>query len=189
MRIAVRQWKRPLLVAASIAIVVFLAVIVGPKFELSGVVSGVEFSPDLMKHRSFRYFEVLGIQVSPTQHRVWRSSIDEYLVSNGYAVEVSTESPRWRFVKGFRPRVRGWHGHAKYSCQALGCWNDDDQWIKWSIANPELAAVLWPQVVQWLREEKDSEVSYLLDYSRLEKATTPKLVMKCIQLTVDEANK
>jgi hypothetical protein len=164
--------KTVLVTGGALAVIAFAVLIVLPYFELSGVVSGVEFSPDRFCHRSFRYFSVFGVQVSPTRTREWRSRIDEYLHANGFVQPSVRTSARWCLVKGFAPGVRGWHGGAKDACQALGCWGGNDKWIEWSDEHPELANVLWPQVVSWMQEEKFVEVTVLFRFEDLECANT-----------------
>ena len=151
---------------AVVATILALGWFLGP----SGRVSGVEFSPDTISHRSFTYFQWCGIQCTPRQQNEWQSDVDAYLHEFGYVTP--TERKRWHFVKGFAPGVRGWHGHAKYMCQSVGCWSGDDQWVQWSHDNPELAAIVWPQVVSWARQEKYYEIMCLFRPTELENATS-----------------
>ena len=148
----------------------------------SGIVSGVEFSPDRFLHRSFRYYQWCGIQITPRQSHEWRSAVDDYVHEHGFASNVDVQHPRWHFVKGFAPGVRGWHGNAKHMCQSLGCWDGNDEWIEWSIDHPELARMIWPQVVAWARNEQYVEIMTLFRFTELENATSPDEVQGKIEI-------
>lgn len=163
--------KFVLVTGGMLVVIAFAVLIVGPCFELSGMATGVEFSPDRFCHRSFRYFTVLGIQVTPARRLEWRSEIEDYLHANRF-VPTSPDSTRWCFVKGFAPGVRGWSGNAKLACQGLGCWGGSDEWVQWSQEHPKLAKVLWPQVVSWIQQERFEEVHALLRFTDLKTAKT-----------------
>ncbi|MCO6045272.1 hypothetical protein NG895_15275 [Aeoliella sp. ICT_H6.2] len=155
-----RRWPR----WPSIGVVVLLVMGGGWFCGPSGRVTGVEFSPDLFEHRSFRYYQWCGIPITPKETHVWRTDFDAYLHDAGYIDTAGIDEPRWQLVKGFAPGVRGWSGPAKHGCQAIGCFNGDDgQWITWSSDHPELAAVAWPVIVLWVRDERYDAV-YLLFY-------------------------
>lgn len=170
---------RIFLIVAAIALsLAALACFVG----LSGTVSGVEFSPDRFSHRSFRYYQFCGLQITPKQTREWRSHVDDYLHKHGFVSNGNSQNPRWHFVKGFAPGVRGWSGMAKYMCQSVGCWNGDDKWIKWSNERPDLAEVIWPQVVTWARNGQYDEIVTLFRLTELDLAKTPRDAREKIEL-------
>ena len=146
--------------------------ILGCLLGSTGSVSGVEFSPDRISHRSFQYFAWCGIPVTPKVTREWRSPTDEFLHAHGFAPNADVANPRWHFVKGMAPGVRGWSGEAKPMCKAIGCWSRSDEWIKWSEANPELAQAVWPQVVEWARDRRYHEVQCLLEFTDLKQANS-----------------
>lgn len=154
----IRRIYRLLLPLAALVLLALLGQVMG----CNGWARGVEYSPDLLSHRSFRYLVCCGVQVTPKQTDVWRSSLDDYLYENKYATPASTHPPRWRLVQGFSPGIRGWSGEVKFVCQGLGCWESTDSvWVDWSEEHPKLAAVLWPRVVAWLRSEEYDRVTHL----------------------------
>lgn len=165
-----RGLRSSLGVVALIAAISAVGWLMGP----TGTVYGVQFSPDRCSHRSFRYYQWCGVQVTPKQTREWRSDLDTYIQESGFAVGGNAENPRWHFVKGFAPGVRGWHGDAKYMCQSVGCWSGNDRWlIAWSKNHPDLAKVIWPQVIMWARDERYYEIMLLFRLTNLEDATSP----------------
>ncbi|MEM9941422.1 MAG: hypothetical protein AAF939_07495 [Planctomycetota bacterium] len=164
------------------AAIIALGWFVGP----SGRVTVTEFSPDLISHRTFTYYQWCGIQCTPREKNVWQSDFDAYLHESGYVGP--TGNDRWHFIKGFAPGIRGWHGPAKQMCKATGCWNGDDRWVRWSHANPELADVVWPQVISWARQENYNEIAYLLWITDLENATSTEEVDSKILLSIENAN-
>ena len=170
------QARRFILLAVYLIVVaaLFVVLVVSAEyFELAGWTTGVEYSPDLFVHRSFRYYTVLGIRLTPKRTETWMSPVDEYLHRNGFVDATASSQPRWRLVKAYAPGVRGWSGDAKWMCMGLGCWAGSDRWVKWSEQHPELAKRLWPHVVDRVRRERYDEVYYLFRMTSLEKATTP----------------
>lgn len=164
--------KRRVPLWLSIPVVLLILVAAGWLFGASGQVTGVEFSPDLFEHRSFRYYQWCGIRVTTKHTHVWRSGFDDYLHDSGYVDTTGIKEPRWQLVKGFAPHVRGWSGPAKSLCLSIGCFNGrDERWITWSNDHPELAKVAWPALVQLSREGKYEAVWELL--FRLEEPPLP----------------
>ena len=174
-----------LLVITVCLVIVVLGWIFGP----SGSVHGIEFSPDRFAHRSFSYYQWCGLQISPMQTREWHSKVDEYLHANGFVPRTEELTPRWDFVKGSAPFVRGWHGDAKVMCQAIGCYSGSDEWVVWSQNNPELANVVWPQVMSWARNGQYEEIACLFKFVDLDKAKTPEDVKQRIEQAGIEALK
>lgn len=143
-------------------LLIFSGLLLFVGFLHSGRVHGVEYSPDLYCHRSFHYFQLFGLQVTRTHVKEWYSNVDRYLHDSGYARRRPIANPRWLFCKGFAPAVRGWSGEVKTLCHSLGCFRgDDNKWVEWSEANPELAAEVWPVVVNWIDKEQYDELVYL----------------------------
>lgn len=173
-----RRRLRVVLIAGAITVsLTVLGWFLGP----SGTVYGIEFSPDRFSHRSFRYYQWCGIQITPRQTHEWRSEVDDYIHEYGFASSVDVPQPRWHFVKGFAPGVRGWHGNAKYMCQSVGCWGGNDEWVKWSTDHPDLASIIWPQVVEWARNEQYYEIMTLFRFTELENAASPEDVQGKIE--------
>jgi hypothetical protein len=167
-----------------VAIVILIAGwFIGP----SGTATGVEFSPDLFRHRSFRQHQWCGVAYSKETEE-WQSAIDDYLHAEGF-VTASSHKARWHFVKGFAPGVRGWHGPAKHMCQAVGCFSGDDRWVQWSKDHPELAKVLWPQVVAWARNEDYTTIAVLFHHTDLKSSTTAEQVRKNIATASEMAGR
>lgn len=149
----------------------------------SGIVTGIEFSPDRFMHRSFRYYQWCGIQVTPRQSHEWRSKVDDYIHEHSFASDVDMPNARWHFVKGFAPGIRGWHGNAKHMCQSVGCWDGNDEWVQWSVDHPALAKIIWPQVVAWARNEQYNEIMMLFRFTNLDSSTSP----EDVQLKIEKA--
>jgi len=161
-----------------------VVVLVGVGFlvvPISGPVRGLEWSPDLWRHRSFRYYQLAGIRVSPVRTSEWESVLEEYLHSEGYIPAPEGQAARWVFVHGFAPSKRGWHGPAKYTCMVFGCWGDPNEyWIRWSETHPDLARVLWPEIARLVRSGQYYPVREILS-PELEAADTPEEVRQLIR--------
>jgi hypothetical protein len=161
------NWRRT---AFHVTWVTLAILVLGGILGPSGRVGGVEFSPDTFEHRSFQYVQWCGIQLTPTRHSLWQSDVDRYLHEQGFVEWPDDIEPRWYFVKGFAPHVRGWSGEAKSMCHGLGCYSGNDQWVTWSQENPELARVVWPRVVTLARNEQFATVLLLFKLTDLEQA-------------------
>ncbi|WP_372366360.1 hypothetical protein [Candidatus Uabimicrobium sp. HlEnr_7] len=114
-----------------------------------GEVSGVEFSPDLFMHRTFRYFALFGIQIGTKDFKVWRNDFEVFLLKNNYIPPIKQDKARWYMVKDYCS-WRGFHkGIARGICQELECHGslNNDRWIKWSKENPERAKIFWPAFI------------------------------------------
>ena len=71
-------------------------------------------------------------------------------------------------------------------CQSLGCWSGSDQWVVWSKARPDIAKIIWPQVVAWARNEQYYEISLL--FVGLEDAKSPEEVYEKIKFATMQAS-
>lgn len=158
-------------------------------FGPTGSVRGIEFSPDIFAHRSFRYYQWCGIQITPTRLETWQSQVDNYVHAQGHVDSQFASNPRWHFVKGLAPHLRGWIGPAKPMCQAVGCYSGDDRWIKWSEANPEFARIVWPRVVTWAQNERYYAVSCLFRATDLDTATSAEDVQEMLSHAEELAEK
>ncbi|HEX3869624.1 MAG TPA: hypothetical protein VHV77_04225, partial [Pirellulales bacterium] len=79
--------------------------------EVIGEATGVEFSPDVFKHRSFRYWTAAGFALPGTRRTYeWSSDLDTYLNTNGFVLAPPNRPTHWEFVRGFHPGRRGWMG-------------------------------------------------------------------------------
>ncbi len=126
---------------------------------MRGTVQGVQFSPDLVSHRSFHYYELFGVQVWPTRTREWRSALEEFLHAEGL-VPPSSGEPRWHRVTSRRANGTDWNGPALAACSELGCLDaESERWVQWSTTHPELAAKVWPRVIALAREEQYDKIS------------------------------
>lgn len=125
-------------------------------------VAGVECSPDLVAHRSFRYQRRLWIRVSDRETREYRTPLEQYITDQKWVAIQNNEEPRWYLSKEFG---NGGHngfndGPAKHVCKALRCYAGDSQaWVDWSRKNPEDAKQLWPEFYDLLRQERFGEAA------------------------------
>jgi hypothetical protein len=140
-----RHWRLVLFVGA------LVIVAIGFVSGQTGIASGTEWSPELFRHRSFRYFQYAGLQITPSETHEWESALDEYLRAEGFVPSCAPDKVTWEFVYGSAPGVRGWHGDAKWMCKgmgSLGVGETAKEWVEWSRLHPDLAKVLWPEIVR-----------------------------------------
>ncbi len=132
-----------------------------------GAVSGVEFSPDLVSHRNYHYYAVFGVRVWPKQTRQWRTDLEQYLHRRNL-VPPTDVGPRWHPVLESRQGKPDRFGRAQPMCVELKCLaGRSGEWVTWSKQHPELAAKLWPRVVQLARAERYDQIRNAVLAARL----------------------
>lgn len=95
---------------------------------------------------------------------VWRGARAEHrwpivahLVSSGYwTPSTQRNNVRWIETSRWRPGVRD--GTSRFEYEMIG---QCEQWIQWTDANPVLAAVLWPRLLDSLRRSPAPGLSAL----------------------------
>jgi hypothetical protein len=153
------EWKamkwRVLECVLVIAIVLFAAQVFHP------AVSGSQhcFSPDSLqsKYRSNEW--LLGLlPIYDPRFTEKSSPLADHLVTKGYWAPSGAAEPRWIVTGHFSPQ---WKDGQSWLHRVL-YW-DDEQWIAWTEANPQLARLVWPQVLASLRRQNtESEAIELL---------------------------
>jgi hypothetical protein len=133
------------------AALVFCAVAAGVFLwsTLQGKGGRMFFSPDTFQVRT--QSELL---LPLTEIPLYRSSFEyrdatydlpAYLVTKGHWLPIETDRPQWILVYHWNDQWRDGftelHRYLRYS----------DEWIQWTEANPQLANVLWPNVLSILR--------------------------------------
>jgi len=130
MRLRPIEW----IILAAIAVSLFLLFV-----RLGGGVG--YFSPDTLEFKSSSH----DLLDWPTPHR---NELTEYLIRKGYWSPKETKSPRWILMFEWWPGQRDGYSHL---CRELS--GRRKEWIAWSETNPEHAAVLWPDILQILRDD------------------------------------
>lgn len=144
---------------------VLLLVPLGIAWSLAspGTVEVCEFSARTLEHRLTRSYQAFGFDLVELGTVTWNTHLADYLAAQGYLGGVEEDWTDWRFVKGFAPGVRGWHGQAKRMCWSLGCWDREDaKWVTWSKAHPVLSRVLWPKVIGQIRSRNYDSARHTL---------------------------
>ena len=108
------------------------------------------FSPDTFTFRATQHFELCGLQISPRSTSEWSLPLIDYLRVQGHIEDEEIVHPRWHFVHGMKPGVRGWMGNAKDAYRSFR----QDHLIDWSKENPVHAKYIWPKVVALTQTEK-----------------------------------
>ena len=140
---------------------------------------GTEFSPELFQHRNYQTVYLFGFPVRHfVESKKWK--LDAYLRANGYVplaltkvsvpdtivtyagghrIEIGERTsqsnpgqPIWYLVQGQGPSKRDSLGNFYPLCLALETFpSERSKWIPWSEAHPDIAKVLWPNVVELAR--------------------------------------
>jgi hypothetical protein len=114
---------------------------------------GVEFSPDSFRKREFTYsyIALLGKRVSERRnHASEGSPLQAYLLEAGHIDRVPDDQARW-------VRHYGSVGSAAF---VLSRELESGDWVKWSRDQPDLAAVLWPAVVNAVQHHGDNGMRF-----------------------------
>lgn len=113
------------------------------------------FSPDTLESREqgerLSYFFLL--PVSRSNFKVYRPKLASYLIAEGYWSAKSTNTPRWLLVEHWNSQ---WRDGDTMLSRIFG---RTSYWIDWSEQHPDLAAVVWPRVLESLRQS-NLELSY-----------------------------
>jgi hypothetical protein len=121
-----------------------------------GQVEGQEFSPDSLALRRFSYMQLplVNIQVTPPTRTTLPSPLTKYLRQQRFDRNgKQAATTRWDVVYAVGSRLN-YRGDADIVRQYLVSKNDDgdNPWVVWSEENPKLARVIWPEVVQAIRQ-------------------------------------
>jgi hypothetical protein len=119
----------------------------------------IHFSPDTLESKYRAEQRILGlIPTYISMQRVKSSPLVAYLVTNGHWVPTDTSNPRWIVTGHFSD---DWKDGQSELHRVL-YWQDE-QWIAWTEANPELARFVWPRFLDAVRQsESDGEPFALL---------------------------
>lgn len=154
-----------------LAVIAFVLLIF---YKVFGIVSGEEFSPEKLEYRYFIYYEVpfFRTQISPIQYDKREMPTFDALLTEAYFPKPLPGEGRWDLVYG----KRGWgrtEGDANILLDYLNARNDRGEkiWEVWSLDNPPLAAVFWPEVIKTIRSEEYVKLPDLFDKAR--QSTTP----------------
>ena len=114
------------------------------------------FSPDTLDCRtqSEMLFPGTKIPIYRSTYDYHRYELVEYLIAEGYWSPVETTSPRWFATFHWN---RQWRDGTSDFHRAFG-WRSEE-WIQWTKDHPEIAAKLWPVVLDALRTPTEPDVS------------------------------
>jgi len=116
---------------------------------LFGRVEGTEFSPETLTRRRFGYYElpIFGLQVSPLDRTPLASNMEQFLLKNKYATPIKPE--KWDLIAGAQGAVTVNPRGASILCAYFDALDNASQpyWLGWSQNHPQLAAILWPEVI------------------------------------------
>lgn len=131
---------------------------------------GYEFSPDRFVRREFSFYRVpgIGLRVSPIFRKPATGDLETYIVSQPYfKARLTEQEPRWD-VAEFHNFRTAWQGDAIFLCQLLDETDSDGklEWLPWSRNHAELAALLWPDVVDLARDDLYVLIPELMSLAR-----------------------
>ena len=109
------------------------------------------FSPDTLntKHQTERLLFGTDIPVYRSEFTFDRYELVDYLISKGYWHPKPVDDPRWMQMNHWNLQWRD--GHSNLYAELA--WHED-RWMTWSEEHPELAAVVWPIVLETLRRNR-----------------------------------
>lgn len=120
------------------------------------------FSPDTLEAKWQSEILLLGteIPIYRSSYRFHRYELVDYLISEGYWSPQKTEHPRWISTFWWNEQ---WHPGQTMLYRELA--GSENHWIEWSEEHPDIAEVLWPQVLSELRSDfkhADDRAFYLM---------------------------
>ena len=137
-----------------------LVILAGGLLLVFGQVSGVEFSPDEVCHRSFHVYRVGGVEIGPRTTSRWQTDLERYLQQRGLVTPSPYRQARWHLVHERRRGRALTTGKAAQMCRELECFTGESAtWVAWSRQHPDIAAKLWPEVIAMARETEYDRVA------------------------------
>jgi hypothetical protein len=114
-----------------------------------GSVTGEEFNPYTLEHRTFQYYQVPGlhIQVTPISRDSSGAGFSTVLI-NDKLVKTKTRK-EWHLVWAAIANRHTQRGDASILTQYIG--ESDSSWAQWSKDNPKTAKKFWPVVFDLAR--------------------------------------
>jgi len=114
-----------------------------------GHVHGTEFSAETLSRREFQYYQLplFGIQVTPLDRTVVAAPTEQFLISNKYITPIRPE--QWDLIRGYEGVWPVDPLGASILCTYFDAVNQKSQpiWVAWTKDHPQLAAILWPEVI------------------------------------------
>ncbi len=154
-------------------------------FVIFGRISGIEFSPQTLEYRYFRFYEIplLRMQVSSVRYEVRDMPTIGALMSESYFPKPIAGVEDWDLVYGKRGFGK-YEGDANILVDYLEATDHQGNsvWEIWSEDNPPLAAVFWPVVIDAVRKEEYTKMPDLFEKAR--QATTPEELAESLGVPV-----
>ena len=125
-----------------------------PLFLLSVIVYGrggrTFFNPDSLETCSQGEYlvPIVELPIARLPYSYYRYPLTEYLITEGLWTPMRTDHPRWELVNHWNEQWRDGHAdlHKEFG------WNSE-HWIEWTKANPEIAEIMWPEMLTILRRD------------------------------------
>jgi hypothetical protein len=139
--------------------VLVLAILAALTFLFPGPNGSVHyFSPDSLQSKYRPNAWLFGLVPNYLPRLQDKSSpLVDHLVKNGYWAPSNAAKPRWIVTAHFSDQ---WKGGQSWLHRPL-YW-DNERWIAWTEANPEMARLVWPQFLASLRREDPPSGAYEL---------------------------
>ncbi len=127
------------------------------------------FSPDTLewKTQSELLFPLTDVPIYRSVYSNHRSPLVSDLITKGYWTTRSSDKPRWLFM--FRWNEQWRDGQSELHREMTSY--RGKEWIEWSDAHPEIAAVLWPRVLGDLRSDVNNPQSRAVELMRMARAS------------------
>jgi hypothetical protein len=142
-----RKWLVRILVS-----VFAVVAILGAIAATTGRGARGEFSPDTLDIRLQRelLFMLTDTPLYQSSFEYYQNDLVRYLIEQGYWSPRDVAEPRW---------IQIFHYNVFWRDGGSRLFQRPESWIEWTEQNPRLAAVIWPQVLRVLRNEKYGEAS------------------------------
>jgi hypothetical protein len=110
----------------------------------------LRFSPDTFTFRNTTHWEWCGTRISGEKDRELSKPLIAYLREEGYIESTDLPHPRWDYVHGHMPGVKGMRGEAKPAYRVFR----RDELIEWSKNHPKQARYIWPRIIEHTRQRR-----------------------------------
>jgi hypothetical protein len=159
--------------------------------NIFGRVSGEELCAETLERRTFYYLEIplIHYQIQPTLHIDTSGSLQQHLTANNLVPSPPAAKKTWHVITITRGVTGTRKGDPEILIRYLDARDSEFQiaWLKWTEANPTLAAPIWKGVCDLALANQYTTIPDLMELSQ--GATDPVALQTAVQALVKAATK
>jgi hypothetical protein len=159
-------------VAILLVVAMYVVSYFGGRYHGGGRGAEIYFSPDTLelKSRSELRAPLFGFHIYRSSFKpLGHYQLVEYLINKGYWKPNQTSEPRWIWIYGWNDQWSLGYGPLSRHLSKFR-----EFWMDWTEKHPEFAAILWPRVLEQIRDRSqpstDGYVGQILELAQYSKS-------------------